>query len=183
MLLIVLAIYQLRLGDSKTGYVVLTVGLIMLLSKHFGFIVAAILIGVGYYYYKAQPKEFDRSTLKRHNILESLKYNEKQWELRDTNIMALIGEVYMDLSLAMIEHKQTRVVVQGVIGDVDIIVPDDIGISIEASVLIGQIKIGHENEAGLLNKVVWQSGNYDSSEYKVHFAMSYLIGDINVRVL
>lgn len=154
-----------------------------MLVDEFALIVAALLIGLGYYYYKVQPKSVGETTAKRHNILESLKYNKEQWELRDLSIMALIGEVYMDLSLAMIESKETKVVMQGVIGDIDIIVPEDIGVAVEASVLIGQTKVESENEAGLLNKVQWKSVNYDHSEYKVTFVMSYIIGDIHVRVL
>ena len=36
----------------------------------------------------------------------------------------------MDLSLAILEQKETTVILQGVVGDIDIKVPEDIGVSV-----------------------------------------------------
>ncbi len=181
-LILWLAIMKIRANDN-IGYVLLGVAVIMLLNDHFVAMVAVILVLAGLYYYSSRDVSAQDGFWKKQNVLESLKWNKEQWELRDMSITNVIGEIRMDFSLAVIEEKETTVVLQGVVGDVDIIIPEDIGVAINASVLIGQIDIGREKEAGLGNKLVWRSPDYDECEYKVNLEISYAFGDVKIRRL
>jgi lia operon protein LiaF len=95
----------------------------------------------------------------------------------------LIGEIYIDLSLALPEQQETTLVLQGVLGDVDIIVPEDLGVSVTASVIVGQIDVAREKDTGVLNKIIWQSPNYETSDQKVKLIVSYLVGDIDIKIV
>ena len=91
-----------------------------------------------------------------------------------------IGEVNADLSLSIPEEKQTIVLLQGVMGNVRLTLPEDYGVEIEASVLFGRINLLGEQDNGMMNKLIWRTPGYESSEYKVKFIISYIVGDLNI---
>lgn len=182
-IIIWLAIYKLRHTADKTGYVLLAVGIIMLLSHHLTLIIAIILISLGYYFMKSRQLHKDDAYMQKQTILESLKWNKDPWILKNLSIWSIIGEINMDMSIAMAEKGETIIVLQGVVGDIDIIVPEDLGVTISASVLLGQINVMNDKEAGLLNKRVWQSANYESMDNKVNIVISYIVGDVDIKPL
>ncbi|GAA3409524.1 cell wall-active antibiotics response protein LiaF [Paenibacillus hodogayensis] len=182
LLFIALGIYKIRSSPDKTGYVILVVGVFLLFSGHFTFILSVVLISLGLFYMKSKQAHREHASMKQ-SLLESFKRDKEPWELKNISMWNVVGEVYMDLSLVMLEEKETTVVLQGVLGDVDIVVPEFIGVSVNASALIGQIKAGNEKETGLVNKVVWQSPNYESSDQKVKLIISYLVGDIDIKLV
>ena len=61
-------------------------------------------------------------------------------------------------------------------------IPDYYGVEIEASILFGSIHMDDRKETGILNRVRYKSPNYETSEYKVKFIVSYLGGDLNIRM-
>jgi lia operon protein LiaF len=182
-LILWLAIYKLRSGDDKTGYILLAVGILMLLSDHLSIIVAIVLISLGYFYIKSKQIHRDATYLQKQNLLESIKWNKDPWVLKNMSIWSVIGEINMDMSLALTEEEETVLILQGIIGDIDIIAGEDIAISVTASVLFGQLDVGQEKEAGVMNKIYWQSPNYETSEHKVKLVLSYIVGDIDIKVM
>ncbi len=89
----------------------------------------------------------------------------------------------MDLTTAILEHKETTIIVQGIVGDLDIIVPDYLAVEVNASLAVGQMNVGPHREAGFINKTVWRSLNYEAGEQKVKLVIGYLVGDIDVKVM
>lgn len=178
-----LAIHKLRSGDDKTGYILLAIGILMLLSDHLALVIAILLISLGYFYIKSKKIHQDDSYLQKQNLLESLKWNKDPWVLKNMSIWSVIGEINLDMSIALTEKGETTLILQGIIGDIDIIVPEDLAVSVSASVLFGQVDVFEEKEAGVMNKIVWQTPNYESSENKVKLVLSYLVGDIDIKIL
>ncbi|PYI50883.1 cell wall-active antibiotics response protein LiaF [Paenibacillus flagellatus] len=183
LLFIALGIYKIRSSPDKTGYVLLAVGVILVFSSHFTFILSVVLISLGLFYMKSKQAHRDDSYTQKQSILESFKRDKEPWELKNTSMWNVVGEIYMDMSLVMLDQKETTIVLQGVFGDVDIVVPEFLGVSVQASALVGQINVGNEKETGLVNKVVWQSPNYETSDQKVKLLVSYLVGDIDIKIV
>lgn len=181
LLFMALGVYKIRSSPDKTGYVLLGVGVVLLFSGHFTFILSVVLISLGLFYMKSKQAHRDSSYIQRQRILESFKRDKEPWELKNTSMWNIVGEVYMDLSLVMLDQKETTVVLQGVFGDVDIIVPEFVGVSVHASALVGQINVGTERETGLVNKVVWQSPNFETCDQRVKLLVSYVVGDIDIK--
>ncbi|MNI75991.1 hypothetical protein D3C73_1321860 [compost metagenome] len=71
---------------------------------------------------------------------------------------------------------------QGIFGDMDIHLSEEYGVEIEAFVLFGSIEFGTHRDTGMMNRLNWKSANYDTCEHKVKFNVSYLMGDLDVRV-
>jgi len=120
--------------------------------------------------------------MQKQNLITSIKWNIEPWFLQDISLWHVIGDVDLDLSLAIPDQNESIIVLQGAFGDVDLFIPDDIGARIEVAVLFGQIKFNDDIDTGVLNKRVWQSPHYQNSEYKVKLFISYIVGDIDIRI-
>jgi lia operon protein LiaF len=182
-LFIALGVNELRKRPTKRGYVFVGLGAIMLLGDKLSFLVAIALISLGYFYMKSKRIHRDESYYQKQSLVDSIRWGREPWVLRNVSIWHAIGEFHMDLSLAILEHKETTVIVQGLVGDVDVIVPEDIGVSVTTSVAFGQLTVAREVESGFMNKLVWQSPNYYASEHKVKLVVTYLVGDIDIKIL
>lgn len=178
-----LGVHKLRHGEERSGFLLIAVSAFMLLSTHFSFIIAIILISLGFFYIRSRQIQPGETYVQKQNILQSLKWHRDPWILRSMSIWSVIGEAHIDLSLALLEEEEAVMVMQGVIGDVDIIVPEDLGVIVQSTVVFGQTSIEEEREAGLMNKMVWRSPNYEQCEYKVKFVLSYIVGDVDVKVM
>ncbi|MEX2416057.1 MAG: cell wall-active antibiotics response protein LiaF [Paenibacillaceae bacterium] len=183
LILIWLGLYKIRNdGDSK-GYVVLAIGAMFLLGNHLMIVIALILISLGYFLIRSKKVHSDGSYVQNQTLIESIKWDREPWVLKSMSRWSIIGEVRMDLSLALQDEAESIVMLQGLIGDIDIIVPEDYGISLEANVLVGRIGIGEEKDSGMLNKRIWRSANYETSEHKLKLIVSYAVADIEVKTL
>lgn len=99
------------------------------------------------------------------------------------SIWNIIGEIKLDLSLAIWEEPEVTIVLQGVIGDIDVIVPENVGVSVTGTVIFGQIETGLDKEAGVWNKTNWQSANYHASSNKLKLIVSYIVADVDVKII
>lgn len=183
LIIIWLSIHKIRSSEEKTGYILLAVGILMLLNNHLVIVIAIVLISLGYFYIKSKQLHRDDTYMQKQNLLESLKWDKEPWVAQNMSLWYLVGEINMDLSLALFEETETTMILQGVIGDVDIIVPEDMGVSIHASVLFGQVDVGRDREAGVLNRMVWTSPHYEASEHKLKLMLSYIVGDVDIKVV
>lgn len=181
--LLLLGVLAVRSGSEKKGYILLGVGLLLILGNHITIALALILMSLGFFYLKAKEHHGDGAYMQKQKLIESIKWDREPWVLRSMSLWNLIGEVNMDFTLAMPEEQESTVVLQGMIGDIDMIVPDEMGVMVQSSVFFGQLEVGREKEAGVLNRIVWQSPNYETSEYRVKIIVSYLVGDIDIKVM
>lgn len=145
-------------------------------------VVGITLISLGVFYWKGRKVQPREGYIINQNFMSNYAWDQVPWTLRNTSIWHVIGEVDVDLSLALPEEKETVIYLQGVMGDIDLSIPEDYGVEIEAFVLFGRQKFGNDQKSGGLNRLVYQSPGYAGSEYKVKFVISYLIGDLDVKL-
>ncbi|MGG6310244.1 cell wall-active antibiotics response protein LiaF [Paenibacillus macerans] len=181
--LLAFGVYKIRQGDRvKTGYILLAVGGGMILLDHFMLVVAILMISLGFYYAKIRKTHPQGNYMQKQNITSSIHWDRDPWSLRNTSMWHVLGELDIDLSLAMVEGGHNVLMFQGIVGDVDLVVPEDYGVEIEAFVLFGQIDFGQEKETGMLNRLYWKSPNYELRDQKVKIMISYLVGDVDIRL-
>jgi lia operon protein LiaF len=174
---------QIRSSGEKKGYILFGIGAILLVGSHFAFVVALVLISLGFFYLKSRSVHGEEPGYVRQKLIESLKYDKEPWVVRQLSAWNVIGEIKMDFSLGIFEQEETVLILQGVVGDIDIILPEDLGVSVQGSLTLGQMDIGKDKEAGVMNKIYWQSPNYASSGNRVKLIISYLVGDIDIKVI
>ncbi|TDF91854.1 cell wall-active antibiotics response protein LiaF [Paenibacillus piri] len=182
LVLIIVGINKIRSASPRKGYILIGIGAVILIGGNLSLLIAVILISLGFFYIRSKQLQGSESYVKK-SLIESIKWGREPWVLRSTSIWNVIGELHMDLTYAILEQKEITLVLQGVIADVDIIVPEDIGLSVVSTVLAGESDVGPNKESGILNKTVWQSENYETADNQVKIMISYIIGDIDIKVV
>lgn len=184
-LLLLLGLQQIRSneGSVKKGYIFVGAGAVLLMGGNISIIVALVLISLGLFYKKSKEIHRDGAYVQRQNFISSIRHDKEPWVLRSMSAWYVIGETRLDLSLALLEEKETTVVLQGVIGDLDIIVPEDLGVDVEVTVLVGQLDISTERASGVMNRIHWTSPNYETADNRVKLLLSYIVGDIDIKIM
>ncbi|MBT2761949.1 cell wall-active antibiotics response protein LiaF [Paenibacillus sp. ISL-20] len=182
LLLMFAGVLQIRQGYVKKGYILLGVGAVLLLLEHLMLIIGISLISLGIFYGKSKRAHTTTKYVQKQNFMSNFDWDRTPWVMRSLSVWHVLGEADVDLSLALPEERQTVLMFHGMLGDIDLMIPDYYGVEIEASILFGSIHMDDRKETGILNRVRYKSPNYETSEYKVKFIVSYLGGDLNIRM-
>lgn len=180
--LIFVGIHKVRKSSPRKGYILMGIGLVILLGGNFSLLLAIILISLGFFYIRSRQLHRAESYVKK-SLIESVRWGKEPWVLRNSSIWHVIGEAKIDLTYAIPEQKEVTLVLQGVIADLDIIVPEDMGLSVTSSVIFGEAVIGPNKESGILNKTVWQTANFETADTQVKLMISYIIADIDIKIV
>lgn len=135
--------------------------------------------------WKRYGKNHDWKRYARDNhsrFIGDMHFGNGYWELRPMNISNFIGDTTLDLTKAQISLGETRVYVSSFIGDVKVFVPNDlsVGLKVESSCLIGDVKVLDQKRGGLFNQMSVETPNYMDSDKRVVLIVSSLIGDVRV---
>ena len=135
-----------------------------------------ILIGV---LLLMRPKVFDTSSASSWYLFGDVKRG-SDWTPADEEIWLLFGDVKLDFTQAQLPVGETRLRINGLIGDVDVIAPADAGVAVSASGLIVELRTPTDKVDRFLSSANSASLNYASAERKLHVSTTFLIGDIDV---
>jgi lia operon protein LiaF len=181
-ILLLIGIERYRWDRSRLSIILIAVSTLLLIVNQFGLFALIVLVSLGIYYFRARPSAFG-TYVSKHKLFLNMRLDEQSWVLHSMSFWHAIGEIRMDMSLAVPEEKETTIVLQGLVGDLDFIIPDDCGIQVEASVLLGQISFKQIKEGGMFHRMSWRSPNYDECEQKLKLQLFYLVGDIKIQTV
>ena len=106
------------------------------------------------------------------------------WELEDRAYHHGIGEFHLDLSHARLREGETRLRVEGGLGEIQVLVPDSMSVYLDAQVRIGDIRLFGREAGGLDRSLTYRSEGYEETPRRLRIDMVLSIGDISVeRVL
>lgn len=180
--MIVLGVRKVQDAEIKLGYTLIGIGAAIMLLEHLALFIGIVVLSMVFFYFRSRSDQKEQHVLKRHSFTSSLKWDREPYQLYDQSLWHVVGECDIDLSLAILDGSETTLLFQGVFGDIDIMIPDDLGVEIEATVLFGQIDLGRDRETGFLNRWKWRSPNYETADQKVKLNLSYIVGDIDIRL-
>ncbi|MGG0825129.1 cell wall-active antibiotics response protein LiaF [Paenibacillus turicensis] len=184
LLVLSLGIYKIRKGeDVRQGYILVAIGSGLILLKNFMLVAAIIMISLGFYFAKVRKVQADRNYTQKQSITTNIQWDRDPWVLRNTSMWHIVGELDIDLSLAIEEEHSHIVIFQGIVGDVDLTIPMDYGVDIEVFVLFGKLNFRDEKTTGMMNRLYWKSPQYEQNEYKVKIVISYLVGDVDIKFI
>lgn len=117
----------------------------------------------------------------KSSFIGDIRLTKERFELRDMNIRNGIGDIKIDLSRAIINEGETVIVIHGLIGDIDIYVPYDLDVSVQASVTVGDIEVFENRQSGFNRNIFVESKEYSQSPRRIKIVLSLFIGDLDVR--
>jgi len=181
-LLLLLGIHRYRTDRSRLSVIVIAISTLVLIVTQFAIFVLVVLVSLGIYYFRARPPEFG-TNIGKHRLFLNMRLDEQSWVMHSMSFWHALGEIHMDMSLAVPEDKETTIVLQGLVGDVDLTVPEDYGLQVDASVLIGQVTFRQIQEGGMIQRLSWKSPNFEQCDQKLKLQLFYLVGDIKIRTV
>jgi hypothetical protein len=126
-----------------------------------------------------RPKIFGASSSSNWYLFGDVKRG-GEWAVADEEFWLLFGETKLDFTHAQLPVGETTIRINGFIGDVDVTVPSDVGVSLSASGFIVDVRTPTEKIDRFLSLANVASPNYATAERKLHLSMIFFIGDIDV---
>lgn len=127
-----------------------------------------------------EPQSVNRQLLHQEAIIESYKAEKEHIIWDDINMVYFGGSNIIDLGNTIIPDRETTIVIRKLYGRTRIIIPNDVGLKLNASVMSGAVVFeGHRYPLTGQN-LKWMSPEYPSLTRKLNVMISVAFGDIEV---
>lgn len=104
------------------------------------------------------------------------------YEWNDVNIQSAVGDTVIDLSYTVLPKGETVIFIRNLIGNVQVLVPYELEVSISHSVIAGSTSILESPETKVFNHVLQlQTPDFEKAEQKVKIITSLVFGDLEVK--
>ncbi|MBV7506341.1 cell wall-active antibiotics response protein [Bacillus sp. sid0103] len=135
---------------------------------------------------KAEETSQQETLIKTEPLFENIVLGQQKTPLgaykwNDVNIQAGIGDTIIDLSFTMLPKGETVIFIRNLIGNIQILVPYDIEVSLHHSCIVGSTTVFDHHDSKLFNRVVHlKTPGYETAEHKVKIFTSLVVGNIEV---
>jgi lia operon protein LiaF len=165
----------------------------------FKFLIFALVAYILIYFYKSKNRPFlIEPVFKETNglgvklihpqqLFKNLLYGrqktpEEIYEWHDINIQTGIGDTRIDLSNTVLPKGEAVISIRNFIGNIQILIPYDIEVTVSHSVLTGTTIIFEEDHEKLFNQtLIYRTENYEGAVQKIKIVTSMGIGRLEVK--
>jgi lia operon protein LiaF len=105
---------------------------------------------------------------------------EGKWNLQTEEFKVLIGDINLDLMQADIPDGETLLTMHWFVGDVELKIPRDVGISLSSGGLVVDTYVFGEKEEKFFGTVQKNSSNYGKAKKQIRVKANCFVGDIKV---
>lgn len=126
-------------------------------------------------------REKKRVKVNRGYIVGDVKFNQPNWPLESMRLYNMIGNYYFDISKAYIPEGETPIHLKGWVGDVKMLIPEDIPVDIRVEGSVGDIKIFGQKSADIKPSLTYRSPGYDEAEKKLKIMIEFSIGSVRIN--
>ncbi|MDQ0200594.1 cell wall-active antibiotics response protein LiaF [Neobacillus ginsengisoli] len=194
-----------RKAGSKRGKLLLFGGVVffvlsILNMMTFKFLLLAILLHffIQFVQSKRNPKKFtvdirkseqekqEETIIREKPLFENILFGQQKtplgvYEWNDVNIQAGIGDTIIDLSYTMLPKGETVIFIRNLIGNIQILVPYEIEVSVHHSCVAGSATVFNNHQSKIFNQVYHLiTPEYDQAEQKVKIFTSLVVGNLEV---
>ncbi|PLT30276.1 cell wall-active antibiotics response protein LiaF [Peribacillus deserti] len=107
---------------------------------------------------------------------------EHVYEWNDINIQGFIGDTEIDLSYTVLPKGESAIYIRHGVGNIRILVPYDIELSVNHSAFIGSARILDEQEPRIFTQnMIYQTADYDQAAQRVKIFTSLFSGELEVK--
>ncbi|KKI89605.1 cell wall-active antibiotics response protein [Bacillus sp. SA1-12] len=183
------------------GWIWLIVNVLNMITFRYFLCVVLLYFLVQFFQSQKQPKQIkpiivkdgsDSETetepfIKRQKIFDNKffgtqKSPEHVYEWDDVNIQVGVGNTVIDLSDTVLPNGEAIISIRSLIGNVQILVPYEVGVHVNHSILAGTVAFFQDQEERALNEsIVYETAEYDKAEQKVKLITSLITGKLEVK--
>lgn len=184
-LFLILGLVRLRLDKDRLGVLLVSIGLVLFLFQNFLLILFLLIIALLFYDWLTRRRFSNFSFEEKKRFVESVRWDKESWSLKSTYFVNVIGEYHIDLSTALFEEEEPILLVQGLVGNVEVWIPDHLNVTLEISSLVGQVDLNGRKEGSIFSRIVWHSAPQEEmamkKEKEVKIFLHFLIGHVVVK--
>jgi len=103
------------------------------------------------------------------------------WQVKGGEIFVFLGDVFLDLTNAEIPIGETVYRIYGFIGDVDLIVPQGVGVSVSSAAFVNEVKVFGIKQTSFLFPVEVTSEAYAAADRKIRLDVAFFISDVKIK--
>lgn len=107
-------------------------------------------------------------------------YKEPNWKVEPMNLKKTAGNFYIDFTKAFIPQEDIPISIRSLAGDVQILMPENVEFSVEASLKAGEINILGQTADGINRDMQYKSTGYDEAEQKLTIRINLKAGSVRV---
>lgn len=166
------------------GIVLVVLGVLFLISNLFDvnfwpFCWPTALIAVGAWMI-LRPRMVSPDTALEQKLLGEIS-RDGVWEVRDEELWVGIGDVELDMTRASIPLGKTKLRVFGFVGNLEVLAPEQVGISISSTAFITDGKVLGQEQERFASTLHVASDDYETAERKVHIEVTRFATNLKVR--
>jgi lia operon protein LiaF len=105
------------------------------------------------------------------------------WTARSQDIWIGIGDVDLDYSQAELPVGETKLRIYSLIGDLDLVVPHDLGVSLDINGAVTDAKLAGGKEESFFGTVEYTSPDFLAAPKRLRVEVLSLINDVTLRIL
>jgi lia operon protein LiaF len=136
---------------------------------------------------EAEKIQTGESLLRRKPLLKNIWFGSQKtpehiYEWNDVNIQTGVGDTIIDLSYTLLPKGEAVIAIRNILGNIQIIVPYEIEVSVHHSVIAGSVAIFEHGEKKVWNETLhFQTAGYESAAQKIKIITSMMIGNLEVK--
>ncbi|MBN2046055.1 MAG: hypothetical protein JW757_13615 [Anaerolineales bacterium] len=106
---------------------------------------------------------------------------DSNWKPGDTEVRMFAGDIDIDLRDMALEPGENYYAVKFFAGDITLDVPEDIGLKIDSTGFVVEVKIDGETTSNVMTGYSYKSANYDTAEKKFYLNTTAFAVDLKIR--
>lgn len=171
-------------GQVVFGTIIILLGVFFLLGNLFQvnigrFFWPLVLIGLGVWL-MAQPRLAGPDTAVTQRFFGEID-RRGPWLVENESFQMFISDVALDLTKADIPDGETRLRFSAFVSDVELFLPEDVGIAVNASGFVNEMKLDEHKEESFLGPIRYQTEDYKLAQRRVRIDTSAFINEIKIR--
>ena len=135
----------------------------------------------------SSPKEMGSSTepdtsLKRIRgvSIGKVTFKKQNWAVEPMDLYNMVGEYFIDFSKGFIPDRETPIRVRGWVGEVKMLIPEDVPVKIDAVIGVGEVKLFDYAQEQIKHVVAYKSDDYDQAIRKLNITIELKIGSVRI---
>jgi lia operon protein LiaF len=131
---------------------------------------------------KNEDRLIEKKPIFDNTLFGDKKTPDQVYEWNDINIQTAIGDTTVDLSYTVLPKGETVIFIRNFIGNVQVLIPYDIEVSVNHSSLAGKANVFQFAGDKMFNQSVqYQTEGFEKADQKVKIFTSFLVGDLEVK--
>lgn len=171
-------------AQAVIGIVIILFGMLLLvgniLDVNVGVLFWPLLLIAAGLWLVLRPRMVAEGTAVTQKILGDIERS-GQWTVHSEDITLLIGSLDLDLREANIPVGDTNLRFIGIVGDIDLSLPEDVGIFVVATAVVSEIDVRRDKQETIFSSGRIKSSNYATAERRIQLHATFVAGDIKAR--